>query len=151
MSRSLFSSSALFPVRRELVLVSAIAFLIAGCGGGGGGGSNVTGPGGNTTTGGTTGTGTNAIVISNTADAGQYSPPATTVAKGTTVTWTWSTCDMNYGGGQTCVAHSVTFDDGATSDTQDHGTYSRTFTTAGTYNYHCAVHGNAMTGKIVVQ
>jgi plastocyanin len=30
-------------------------------------------------------------------------------------------------------------------------TYTFTFTTPGTYSYDCAVHGAAMTGRIVVQ
>jgi plastocyanin len=45
----------------------------------------------------------------------------------------------------------VTFDDGLSSPTQDQGSYSRTFSAAGTYNYHCAVHGAAMAGSITVQ
>ena len=47
--------------------------------------------------------------------------------------------------------HSVTFDDGTTSPTQDQGTYTRTFGAAGTYNYHCSIHGAAMAGTITVQ
>ncbi len=31
------------------------------------------------------------------------------------------------------------------------GTFSYTFTTAGTYNYYCRIHQSVMTGKIVVQ
>ncbi len=31
------------------------------------------------------------------------------------------------------------------------GTYSFTFTTAGTYTYDCAVHGASMTGTVVVR
>jgi hypothetical protein len=30
------------------------------------------------------------------------------------------------------------------------GTYVATFATAGTYRYQCAVHGSAMTGRVVV-
>jgi plastocyanin len=45
----------------------------------------------------------------------------------------------------------VTFDDGTTSATQDQGTFNRMFTVAGTYNYHCLVHGAAMVGTITVQ
>jgi plastocyanin len=66
------------------------------------------------------------------------------------VTWTWNTCTGDGYGGQTCVSHSVTFDDGVTSPTQDTGTYNRTFTAKGTYTYHCLVHGAAMTGTITV-
>src|SRR5205085_7511510 len=82
-----------------------------------------------------------------------FSPGTKTVAVGATVQWSWNTCSndpYNYGG-QTCVAHSVTFDDGTTSPTQDQGTFNRMFTAAGTYNYHCSVHGAAMAGTITVQ
>jgi plastocyanin len=72
------------------------------------------------------------------------------VAVGATVNWTWNTCTGDVYSGQTCVAHSVTFDDGPASATQEKGTFTRSFTAAGTYTYHCAVHGAAMTGKIVV-
>jgi plastocyanin len=75
------------------------------------------------------------------------------VTVGTTVKWAWNSCtsDPGYGTGETCVSHSVTFDDGTTSATQSQGTYERMFTAAGTYNYHCSIHGAAMTGSITVQ
>jgi plastocyanin len=44
----------------------------------------------------------------------------------------------------------VVFDDGVSSGLQDQGTYSRTFKAAGTYPYHCAVHGLAMAGSVTV-
>jgi len=80
-----------------------------------------------------------------------YSPASKTVTVGASVLWAWNSCtaDPNYGGGETCVSHSVTFDDGVTSPTQDKGSFNRTFNAAGTYNYHCAVH--AFTGTITVQ
>jgi len=80
-----------------------------------------------------------------------YNPSAKTVAVGTTVQWAWNSCtgDPNYGG--TCTAHSVTFDDGTGSAIQDHGTFSKLFNTAGTFNYHCLTHGTAMSGAITVQ
>jgi plastocyanin len=79
------------------------------------------------------------------------------VAANTDVRWAWNSCTTSggdpYGGGgsETCVAHGVNFDDGISSPTQDQGTYTRTFTAPGTYNYHCAVHGAAMAGTITVQ
>jgi plastocyanin len=81
-----------------------------------------------------------------------FTPAAKTVAVGTAVHWSWNSCD-NGGvyGGSTCTSHSVTFDDGVSSALQDQGTFTRTFTAAGTYNYHCQVHGAAMTGTITVQ
>jgi plastocyanin len=75
------------------------------------------------------------------------------VSAGGTVQWAWNSCSGGdiYGTGETCVAHDVVFDDGATSGQKSQGTYSRTFATAGTYPYHCAVHGAAvMAGSISV-
>jgi plastocyanin len=73
-----------------------------------------------------------------------FNPTSNTVPVNTTVTWTW-----NPGG----VAHTVTFDDGMGSDgPQSSGTFSRTFTVAGTYTYYCMIHGRAiMHGQITVQ
>jgi len=80
-----------------------------------------------------------------------FTPASKTISVGTAVQWAWNTCTGDSYSGQTCVLHSVTFDDGTASATQDQGTFSRTFTVAGTYNYHCAVHGTAMSGSITVQ
>jgi plastocyanin len=68
-----------------------------------------------------------------------YSPAVKSVPAGTTVTWCW-----------TGDSHTVTFDDGPTSPQQDTGaTYTRTFTTSGTYAYHCKVH-SSMKGSVTV-
>ena len=83
-----------------------------------------------------------------------FTPANLTVSPGTTVTWNWSTCSGGdpYGQGQTCVDHSVVLDDGsASSSVQSTGSYAHQFAAAGTYNYHCSVHGTGMSGKIVVQ
>jgi plastocyanin len=123
---------------------AAVAIACAfGCGGGGGDATNTTTPPpvGNTPP--------PAGGISVTNDA--YSPGTKSVAVGTEIRWAWNTCSGDPYYGQTCVAHSVTFDDGVTSPTQEQGTFTRTFAAAGTYNYHCAVHGAAMTGSITVQ
>ena len=119
-----------------IMLASAVS-----CGGGGYGGSNYTptnpgmpGNGGNP---GGTSSNTNAISVGDDF----FSPNDVTVAVSTTVTWTW--------GG--ALSHNVTFDDGTASTTQQSGTYSRTFGTAGTYKYHCTVHGTAMSGVVKVQ
>jgi plastocyanin len=83
----------------------------------------------------------------------EFNPPAKSVSAGSTVQWAWNSCSGGdiYGTGETCVAHDVVFDDGATSGQKSRGTYSRTFATAGTYPYHCAVHGAAvMAGSISV-
>jgi plastocyanin len=81
-----------------------------------------------------------------------FSPMSKTVPVGTTVQWSWNSCTDTYNG-QTCVSHDIVFDvSGATSGLQDHGMFTQTFMTAGTYNYHCSVHGaQGMTGSITVQ
>jgi plastocyanin len=74
----------------------------------------------------------------------EFEPGSLSVAAGTTVTWTWM-------GSNT---HNVTWDgagEPGPSPTQAAGTYTRTFSTAGTFAYHCSVHGPAMDGTIVVQ
>jgi len=79
---------------------------------------------------------------------GTKNPAIDTVAVGTTVTWTWT----NTGS----TPHSVESEDSpsfTSSETLTGSgkTYSVTFTSPGTYTYDCAVHGMAMTGRIVVQ
>jgi plastocyanin len=127
------------------VLVALAVAGLAACGGGGGGGSSVTSPppGGNNNP----PPSSNNVTVSNNA----YSPASRSVAVGSTVQWSWNTCTGDVYTGQTCTSHSVSFDDGLSSPTQDQGTYSRTFNAAGTYNYHCAIHGAAMAGTITVQ
>lgn len=125
---------------RQVCTTVAIACLF-GCGGGSAGS---TGPLNNTAP------PPNGISVDNNL----FSPSAKTVAVGTTVVWAWNSCtDAGYaGGGQTCVQHNVVFDDGITSGPMAQGTFSRQFLTAGTYNYHCAIHGAAvMSGSITVQ
>jgi plastocyanin len=82
-----------------------------------------------------------------------FTPATLSVTSGNTVTWTWNTCSGGdgYGSGQTCVNHDILFDDGTTSGTLSQGSYQRKSTTAGTYAYHCSIHGAAMSGKVVVQ
>ena len=135
-------------LKRATVLAIAVLSLAA-CGGGGGGSTGPygggTGGNNNNNSGGSTG---NQVSVTN----NKFTPSATTVAVGTTVTWDWNTCTNDpYGGGQTCVTHNVTFDDGTTSGNKNDGTYSRTFNTAGTYDYHCTIHGLAMAGSVKAQ
>jgi len=80
-----------------------------------------------------------------------FDPTSTTVPLNSKVTWTWNTCGGDGYGGQTCVSHNIVFDDGTASGSTEQGTWSRTFATAGTYKYHCSIHGTAMSGAIVVQ
>lgn len=71
-----------------------------------------------------------------------FDPVSVTVKAGQTVTW-------KNGSG---IGHTVTFDSGPSFDKQlaDGSSVSRTFTTAGTYNYHCTIHGQSMHGTITV-
>lgn len=72
-----------------------------------------------------------------------FSPAMLTVAAGTKVVWTNSTD----------VPHTVTSDTGSTLASSmissSGGTFSFTFTTPGTYTYHCTIHPY-MKGTIVV-
>ena len=123
--------------------------LYAACGGGGSGADAPTTPT-TPTTPVTPTQPTNQVTIANSA----FTPSTMNVSAGATVTWTWDTCSDPGYGGNTCVAHDVVFDDGsnATSGTLDHGSWSRTFATAGTFNYHCSIHGAAvMSGTVVVK
>ena len=154
--RSGAGESDMFPVSAKPLLRAtgvALAVFLLGCGGGGGGGPASPPPSGGTGgTGGTGGSTSADITVQNNA----FSPSATTVPAGTTVTWTWNSCTGDGYGGQLCTDHSIVFDDGVRTGAalQSAGTFSSTFTTAGTYGYHCSVHGTAtsgMRGTITVQ
>ena len=72
-----------------------------------------------------------------------YKPSTVTVAPGTTVGWT----------NEDTTEHTATADNGTTFDTGaiQHGqTKTFTFTTAGSYGYHCAFHP-FMTGTVIVK
>jgi plastocyanin len=121
-----------------LALISAAA-----CGGGYSSGPPTSQTPGNTTP------PSGAISVTNNA----FNPDAKSVPVNTSVQWAWNSCTGDpYGGTQTCVSHNVVFDDGSgSSGLKDQGTYSRTFSVAGTYNYHCSVHvAQGMTGSITV-
>jgi plastocyanin len=71
-----------------------------------------------------------------------FSPVDLSVAAGSTVTWNWA---------PGADEHNVTFDDGAHSPTQGSGSFPRTFSAAGTFPYHCAIHGaDVMHGTVTV-
>ncbi|MCC5948444.1 MAG: cupredoxin domain-containing protein [Nitriliruptoraceae bacterium] len=69
-----------------------------------------------------------------------FDPPVSQVTTGTTVTFVW---DDNG------AVHDVAFDDGPSSAVIGEGTYTRTFTEPGTYDYTCTLHP-FMDGRIVV-
>ena len=112
---------------RRMTLLVGMA-LVAACGGGGS--DTTTGP----PTSGPPST-SNAVTVGNNF----FSPASTTVAPGTTVTWTWAA---------NATTHNVTFSDAVHSSDQSSGTYAQTFNTAGTFPYHCTIHG--MQGTITV-
>ncbi|HWH02471.1 MAG TPA: plastocyanin/azurin family copper-binding protein [Gemmatimonadales bacterium] len=115
----------------RLLLIAAVAASLtaAGC-------SSSTSPGG-------TGGRSTSILVGNDF----YSLVPDTVASGAQITWTWATPSNG---------HTVNWDSGpetlpANSATMTSGTYTATLNTAGTYHYHCLIHGAAMSGVIVVQ
>ena len=75
----------------------------------------------------------------------QFTPSSVTIKAGGTVTWVFQS-----------LAHTVTFNTptptGTPADinTSHDTSISRTFTTAGTFNYHCSIHPG-MTGVVTVQ
>jgi plastocyanin len=81
--------------------------------------------------------GTSKITITSAA----YSPASLTVVSGATVTWT----------NNDATAHTVTTEDGAinSGDIAPGSSYSKTFMTTGTYNYHDA-HNTDMKGTLIV-
>ena len=96
------------------------------------------------------GVATNSVTVAESS----FNPSNISIAVGTTVTWEWNSCSGDgYGGYSTCVSHAIVFDDGSgiASATQSTGTFSRAFNTAGTFKYHCAIHGQSMSGQVVVK
>lgn len=74
---------------------------------------------------------------------GSMNPAVDTIASGDTVTWSWS-------GGLPHGVRSVGSSTFPNSATMMSGTYRVAFPTPGIYRYECSVHGQAMTGTIVV-
>ena len=136
-------------LRAAIMGIIALAAL-AGCGGytasdpygGGGGGGGGGGPVGSVTV------GNNGQIVYISAHNGTANPAVDTVAVGATVTWTWTNNQR--------VSHSVE-SEGSTAFASspimsgNGQTYAVTFTTPGTYQYDCAVHGTQMNGTIVVR
>ncbi|MDN3655364.1 cupredoxin domain-containing protein [Ferruginibacter paludis] len=73
----------------------------------------------------------------------KFSPATLTVKKGTTVKWK----------NEDSYAHTATSNDNTTFDTGNiagGATATYTTTTAGTFDYHCTIHGLSMAGTLVV-
>jgi plastocyanin len=74
-----------------------------------------------------------------------FSPDSVLIKANGQVTWTWAAG---------AVTHNVTFTSGtnppANIGNRSSGSGSGTFTTAGTFNYHCTIHSATMTGQVVV-
>ncbi|HEV7863787.1 MAG TPA: plastocyanin/azurin family copper-binding protein [Acidimicrobiia bacterium] len=68
-----------------------------------------------------------------------FSPSVVKIKSGGIVTWSWTA-------GR---AHDVHLTDGSISPIQASGTWSHTFTTPGSYSFHCDLHPR-MTGTVIV-
>ena len=127
---------------RYLVLIAPALFAVISCGGGS---SNSTGPSNtpNTPTTPTTPTtpatpqATDKVTVGNNV----FSPADIQVSPGTTVTWTWA---------QDASDHNVTFNDGTGSGNKSSGTFTRTFSSGGTFPYSCTLHPG-MSGTVTVK
>jgi len=125
----------------RLTVVSCCAWMLAGCGGLSV--TNPTGSGGN-----------NGPTASLTIQNYSYAPPQLTIAVGTKVTWTNKGPDSH-----SVTSDSTGFDSGALDAPTGNGyggmttggLFQVTFTTQGTYKYHCMFHPTTMQGTITVQ
>jgi plastocyanin len=78
---------------------------------------------------------------------GTVNPAVDTVLAGGTVTWNWVNTGAEPHNVQSLGTPSFTSSGVQTSSGR---TYQVTFSTPGKYQYNCAVHGNLMTGVVVV-
>jgi plastocyanin len=132
------------------------ASLLAGCsdnpitspdnGGGGGGGGPTPPPSGGPPAP-TTAAVTVGDIFFKSALNGSSNPAVDTVAVNGTVTWTWATTEALPHSVQSTGSPSFTSSGILTGSGK---TYQFTFTAPGTYQYDCGVHGQMMTGTIVV-
>jgi len=117
--------------------------MYGGGGGGGGGGYGGGGGGGGGGLAGSVTAGPGIQFVS--GHNGSSNAAVDTIAIGSTVTWTWT-------GSLPHSVQSVGSPSFAGSSTMTgSGTYAVRFDAPGTYQYDCAVHGQLMTGTIVVR
>ena len=69
-----------------------------------------------------------------------FQPESITIQKGDTITWTHPGT----------ASHTVKFADSESQVLKNGGTYSKTFSQAGTFDYSCGIHPY-MKGKVVVR
>ena len=125
-------------MRHTTWIVATALFSLAACGGAtspdGGGGSAV----GQVTVG---------DIFFRSARNGSQNPAVDTIVAGTSVTWSWN--GGSHSIQSTGLPPEVFRNSVVMAGAQD--SYTVTFRDPGTYTYQCAVHGAAMTGRIVVQ
>jgi len=121
-----------------LVIAAVIGLLLAACGDNGGGTPVGAPPPGGTTH------DVAIVALGSNQGANAYNPNPLTIARGDRVVWT----------NADSTTHTVTSDlpsgELGSGNIAAGATYSHTFNTAGTFNYHCDVGGHDMTGTIVV-
>jgi plastocyanin len=120
--------------------------------GGSGGGTGGGGTGGGSGGGGAPSSGDIAVIVGNnffrSGRNGTVNPAVDTVAAGKGVTWTWTNTGNVPHGIEPVGNASFTTGPVLTGNGK---TYRVQFTTPGTYQYDCIVHGSMMTGTIVVR
>ncbi|TMF71441.1 MAG: hypothetical protein E6I13_04595 [Chloroflexi bacterium] len=123
-------------MRRMPLMVAAT--LLAACGG-------VTSPGGS-------GHPVGDVLVGNiffrSAHNGTTNPAVDTIAAGDSITWAWN-APGSHSIQSTGLVPEIFRNSVVMSGADD--SYTVTFRNPGTYTYQCAVHGAAMTGRIVVQ
>lgn len=133
--------------RKCLMIAAMLMTTLAACGGGATSSTGTgtgTGNNGNGTGSGTCTAGGGTICVL----AISFSPVDMTIAKNSSASWVWQQ-----------GVHNIVFDAPLSPGVDDigafsEGTVSRTFTTAGTFAYHCTIHGGpgtGMHGTITVQ
>ena len=124
-------------MRRAAWIVTATLCSLAACGG-------ATSPGGG---GGPVGDVTVGNIFFRSVRNGSQNPAVDTIAAGDSITWAWDAAGSH--SIQSTGVPGIFRNSVVMSGAND--TYTVTFRTPGTYSYECAVHGAAMSGRIVVQ